>query len=100
VPAGQTASDGLAALDTLRRYPIDAAVIDNRMPGMNGVELIAAVRARRRLLPAILLTGHVGDIAVQAPGAVAAGSFVVLQKPIRPSDLAERVARAFREAPT
>jgi FixJ family two-component response regulator len=33
-------------------------VVDQNMPGMNGLELIALVRARRFAAPAILITSH------------------------------------------
>jgi FixJ family two-component response regulator len=36
----------------------DCFVIDQRMPVMSGMELIAALRKRRIMTPAILLTGH------------------------------------------
>ncbi len=52
------AGDGLAALEILRREPVDLAIVDLNMPGMDGVELTRTIRAmpERRDLPIIMLT--------------------------------------------
>lgn len=52
-----TAGDGDAALDLLDRERFDCIVSDYRMPGMDGLELLDAVRDAGRELPFILLTG-------------------------------------------
>ena len=46
---------------------IDAQITDFSMPCINGLDLIREVRRRRPTTPAILLTGHVGDIAETRP---------------------------------
>ncbi len=55
-----TATDGAAALDELKREHYDVAIIDQQMPRMTGVELIASVRGDRALksLYAMMLTAH------------------------------------------
>lgn len=55
-----TAADGAAALEELLRTPYDVAIIDQGMPRMTGVELIARVRSDRTLksLYAMMLTAH------------------------------------------
>jgi signal transduction histidine kinase/CheY-like chemotaxis protein len=64
--------------------PVDVVVSDFSMPGMNGIDLIRAARARRPGLAAILLTGHVGDIAAAEGDG---NDFTLLRKPIRAADL-------------
>jgi CheY-like chemotaxis protein len=51
-----TATNGLAALETLCRHPIDAVVIDNRMPGMTGVELAGKIRSGYKNLPILMFS--------------------------------------------
>jgi CheY-like chemotaxis protein len=63
---------------------VDVVVSDFSMPGMNGIDLIRAARARRPGLAAILLTGHVGDIATAEGDG---NDFTLLRKPIRAADL-------------
>lgn len=50
-------SSGPEALGMLSRYPVDVIISDYDMPGMNGIELLAALRSRGDLTPFILFTG-------------------------------------------
>jgi PAS domain S-box-containing protein len=52
-----TETDPAAALDRVGSEPIDCVVSDYDMPGMDGLELLSAVRERRPGLPFILFTG-------------------------------------------
>lgn len=56
-----TAASGEEALETLGRHKIDAVVADKRMPGMNGIELLAEVRRRHPKALRVLLTGYVNQ---------------------------------------
>jgi CheY-like chemotaxis protein len=51
-----TAADGAAALEALHQHPIDVAVIDNRMPGMTGVELAGRMRSVFVDLPILMFS--------------------------------------------
>jgi DNA-binding response OmpR family regulator len=57
-----TTSDPSAALETLTRpepdRPVDVLVTDVCMPGMSGIELIRAARARGADMPTIVVSGH------------------------------------------
>jgi two-component system, response regulator FlrC len=54
------AASGQAALNYLRqpRETIDAVILDVNMPGMNGREVLAALRIMHPRLPVILASGH------------------------------------------
>ncbi len=83
--------DALQALALLQRsagaQPFALAVVDMKMPRMNGLELVRAVRADPAIapLPMVMLTsvGREGDIAA----ARAAGVTAYLEKPIRKAQL-------------
>lgn len=47
-----------AALARMEAQPPDAIVLDIKMPGLSGTELLTALRARHPDLPALLLTGY------------------------------------------
>ena len=49
-------SDGSAALAHIAAHPVDLLITDLMMPGMEGEELLTALRAQRRRLPVILLS--------------------------------------------
>lgn len=68
---------------------------DVRMPGMNGMELLARVRALDADLPVILLTGH-GDVPM-AVDAMREGAYDFLEKPFSPETLLRNLRRALEK---
>jgi signal transduction histidine kinase len=87
--AAENAKRALALLD--QGADVDALVTDFSMPGMNGLELIREVHARKPDLPTILLTGHVGEVAAQSADEQRAQHFTLLQKPMKPEHIAQRL---------
>ena len=53
-----TATSGLEAIAYLERDPVDLVFSDMRMPGMDGTELLAQIRARWPSTARVLLTGY------------------------------------------
>jgi PAS domain S-box-containing protein len=90
VPVPYTSS--LRALDAFRADPgrFDAALVDERMPGMSGMSLIRELRAVRSHFPVLLVTGLVNDDVIAA--ARQAGASDVLKKPVLLRELATRLA--------
>jgi signal transduction histidine kinase/CheY-like chemotaxis protein len=84
------AEDGraaLALLDQDRRY--DLLVTDLARPGLDGLALLHAARRQRPGLPALLVTGYVGDAQTQRFTAAAAEApLLLLRKPVSPDELA------------
>ncbi|WP_114966486.1 chemotaxis protein CheB [Alkalilacustris brevis] len=68
-------------------------LVDHRLPGMNGVALIAQLRAEELQLPAVMLTGH-GDAAM-AVAALKAGASDLIEKPASAADLLASVRHAI-----
>jgi two-component system response regulator AtoC len=90
------AADGVLAKRLLVEQPVDVVVSDIRMPGADGIALLAAARATSRPPPVILLTAY-GSIA-QAVEAMRLGAFDYLTKPLESPDvLRGAVARALRD---
>ncbi|MBQ4567582.1 MAG: response regulator [Desulfovibrio sp.] len=58
--APTVAFDGKEALDAATR-PVDVIVLDLRMPGMDGFEVLRKVKASNPQVQVIILTGHGGD---------------------------------------
>jgi CheY-like chemotaxis protein len=67
-------------------------VTDLNMPGMNGLDLIRAIRARGLAIPAILLTGNAEDGTPLALEGAITQHFSMLRKPVLGSSLADRLA--------
>ncbi len=99
-----SACDGVEALEMLRRAhaagdPFEIAVIDMKMPRMDGIELAAAVRADPQLcgISLVLVTSlHSPDELARAR---AAGIGVYLSKPIKRMDLFRALAQTVGEVP-
>jgi DNA-binding response OmpR family regulator len=91
--AGQRAVDALAG-----SAPYDAVLVNNRLHGMSGVELIARIRAlaHRRHLPIVMVTGS-GEVDVVA-AALAAGADDVLYKPVDVAILVDTVRKCVERA--
>jgi len=87
------ARDGEDAVAEVRRAPGHAvALIDFAMPGLNGGQTAAALRAIQPGLPVVLMSGY-ADLDALAE----AWSGPVLRKPFTRADLARELARAIAE---
>ena len=53
----ETAADGADAVERLKSTVVNALILDLHMPGHDGFETLAYVRAHRRGLPTVLLSG-------------------------------------------
>lgn len=87
-------ADGRAALEALDGDTFDAVLSDIRMPGMEGLELLRAVRDKDLDLPVVLLTG--GPSLETAVEALAWGALDYLIKPVRAERLLETMGRAVK----
>lgn len=98
--ATRTAASAEAALRELQDrsgagQPVGAVVSDIRLPGRDGMTLLADLRAQDPTLPVIMITGH-GDVnlAVQA---MKQGAYDFLEKPFSPERLVDACRRALEQ---
>jgi len=87
------ADGAAAALDTLSITPIDLAILDLRMPEMDGLELLAEMRNRGHSTPTVIITAY-GEIP-HAVRAMKLGAIDFLEKPLTPEALREIVGEVF-----
>ena len=87
--AVECVADGRAALRTLEKGGFDLVLTDVMMPGMNGFELMKAVRARNDAIPVIMLSARAGEEA-RIEG-LDAGADDYLVKPFGGRELVARV---------
>lgn len=76
---------GEAALDHLTETPCDVVVLDVKMPGLGGLEVIRRIKSGHPHLQVILLTGH--GSAQDAERGMELGAFDYLMKPLKIEDL-------------
>jgi DNA-binding NtrC family response regulator len=75
-----TADSGRAAIDLIIPTDYDAIITDIKMPGTDGITLLAEIRTRRPDTPTLMITGH-GEHAL-AIDALRGGAYDFIQKPI------------------
>ncbi|MDR1147559.1 MAG: sigma-54 dependent transcriptional regulator [Spirochaetaceae bacterium] len=86
-------ADGESAWKRYQKGDIDLAIIDLRMPGVNGDELLKRIKADSSGLPVIILTGH-GTVK-DAVEAMRNGAWDFLTKPVDIDRLSILVKRAL-----
>jgi DNA-binding NtrC family response regulator len=89
-----TGADALAFLES---EPCDVVLLDVKMPGLGGIEVIRRIKEVRPSLEVILLTGHGSTVSVEE--GMRAGAFEYLMKPVKIDHLAQilRAAGARRQ---
>ncbi|MBN7137421.1 DNA-binding response regulator [Lysobacter enzymogenes] len=85
------ADDGQALLDQLAGTPVDVVLSDIRMPGLDGIDALLALRERGDRTPVLLLTTF--DDSELLLRAAEAGAQGFLLKDAAPDDLREAIAR-------
>src|ERR1700704_1700280 len=77
--------DGRAALKALEKSTFDAAILDIRMPGMTGIEVLEQLKQGSPDPEAIMMTGHASqDTAIAA---VNLGAFAYITKPCKLTEI-------------
>ncbi|MBO9318512.1 MAG: response regulator [Chloroflexus sp.] len=92
------AANGHGALTLLTETAlgIDIAVVDLAMPGMNGLELLAAIRQRYPKLPVLLMSGNPGQVTDDSLPLDQYTDFI--PKPYRSQDLLEKISHLLQRA--
>ena len=86
------AGGGSKALEVVRAESPRAILLDIKMPEMDGMELLRALKNRGYEMPVLMITGH-GDVAT-AVDAIRAGAFDFFEKPLQ----RDRVLVSLRNA--
>src|SRR5205807_2545511 len=90
----ETADSAAAALERIAVQDYDAIVTDIKMPGMDGLALLAEIRTRRPDTPTLIITGHgENELVVRA---LRGGACDFIQKPIDRGYFVAALHRAMR----
>lgn len=90
------AGNGIDAMAIVRNRNLDLVLSDINMPGMDGLELLQAIKSEHPWLPVVLMTAY-GDVG-QAVKAMQRGANDYLMKPFELQEL-EAILRTFSSAP-
>jgi len=87
------AASGEEALSVLRETPVHVVVLDVKMPGMSGLDVLRHIQEHYPSLEVILLTGH---YTVQdGVSGIKSGAFDYLTKPVEFDQLVSKIRQAF-----
>ena len=92
--SARVAYDGPQALKAVED-PTDVIVLDLRMPGMDGFEVLRSVKKSNPQVQVIILTGHGGDAEEQT--AYRMGAYNFLKKPMDIDELLNNIRMAYRD---
>ena len=85
--------DGNAALDQVQYDEPDVMIIDLKMPGIDGIELLKRVKQTWPQIQVIVLTGHGSE--QDKKNCMALGAFSYMQKPVDIDLLSESLKKAY-----
>lgn len=89
----ETCSSGHTAIERLQKKDYGLIITDLKMPGMNGIEVLKAVKTLQPDIPVIMITGYATvDTAVEA---MKNGAIDYIAKPFTPDQIHEKIERAL-----
>jgi DNA-binding NtrC family response regulator len=89
-----TVPTGNAALELLERRPFDVILLDLRMPGLHGMEVLKTIKQKWPDSEVIIVTGYAA--VDSAKEAVALGAYDYLSKPVGPDEVIDAATAAMR----
>lgn len=91
----EQADSGAACLAVLEKQPIDVVVLDVKMPGMGGIEVLQRIKEKYPKTEVILLTGQAST--QDGVEGMKAGAFDYLSKPVELEHLLAKVEQAYQK---
>ncbi|MBH0200233.1 MAG: response regulator [Nitrospira sp.] len=89
----ETAADGPAAIEKLKHFILSGIFLDIRMPGMDGIQVLAQIRAHSLTIPVVIVTAA-GRVEL-ANASIQAGAQACLFKPFDQAQIKHVVERWF-----
>jgi signal transduction histidine kinase len=93
--ASEQATNGNECLSILEKKAMDVVVLDVRMPGMTGIEVLRNIRNKYPKTEVILLTGQAN--ALEGVEGIKSGAFDYLMKPIELEHLFNKILQAYEK---
>ncbi len=91
-----TAESGEEALKMIEKQDFSLIVVDLRLPGMHGINVLKEVKAKRPEIKSIVITAYPTDLS--AAEAKKLGAIDYLVKPVAPDDLERVIRETVRES--
>ena len=91
----EQAGNGQECLAVLADHPVDVVVMDVKMPGMTGIEVLSQIKEKHPQTEVILLTGHAST--QDGVDGIKTGAFDYLTKPIEFEHLLSKIGQAHEK---
>lgn len=88
------AANGEEGLKALREKRFDVVVLDLRMPGISGMDVLRRIKTEKATSPEVIILTGFGTVDSGLEG-LQLGAFDYLTKPIKIGDLVEKIAEAY-----
>jgi len=86
---------GMEAVRVIKEMPVDVVVLDVKMPGMDGIETLKAIKKISPMVEVIMLTGHANmEVAIDG---MESGAFDYLMKPMDIDELLYKLQDAYKK---
>lgn len=89
------AGSGEEGIDRMQAGPCDVVILDVRMPGMDGIQVLREIKKQWPLTEVIMLTGHASLEAARE--GMELGAFDYLMKPVDIDELLYKIEDAFEK---
>lgn len=90
-----TASNALEALASIHKDRPDVVLLDLRIPGMDGIEILRTIKQYDQTIEVIMLTGHGDKESVEE--SMKGGIFEYIMKPIDIGELTTKIDKAKKK---
>jgi CheY-like chemotaxis protein len=93
----ETTANGADALDRLTAGGFDLLVTDQNLPGLNGEQLVIALREEGIRIPVVVISGSLAECPLSARMAMEISA--ALPKPVRATEALAAILTAFNSVP-
>lgn len=88
-----TATDGEAAIAQMHNHPFDLAILDYRLPGMSGIDILREIKTSHPRTAAIIMSAYLSEEVVEE--AMRLGAYRCLSKPCDPRTIIASIEEAI-----
>ena len=87
---------GKDAFTAFQKTPFDVVLLDLKMPGMSGLEVLSKLKAHNSAVKVIMLTGHGSVTGISGQEVMKQGALDYIMKPVDITDVITKIREAIK----